>query len=80
MDERLQKYRLKVTAGPSYDTRTHQLVPVNADKTLRIENEHSLVNACVRIQDYRGSCSSRMLQFVPEKKEEEEEEEEKGSN
>ncbi|KAF7589289.1 hypothetical protein BBP40_004509 [Aspergillus hancockii] len=48
------KYRLKVTAGPSYDTSTHQLVPVNEDQTLRIENEHAVVSLCVRIQDYTG--------------------------
>jgi hypothetical protein len=47
-------YRLKVTAGPSYDTSTHQLVPVNEDQTLRIENEHAVVSLCVRIQDYTG--------------------------
>lgn len=47
-------YRLKVTAGPDYDPQTHQIVQVNADKTLRIENEHSIVSACVRVQDYDG--------------------------
>ena len=48
------KYRLKVTAGPSYDPFTHQLVPVNDDQTLRIENEHAITSLCVRIQDYTG--------------------------
>lgn len=54
MDTTRQKHRLKVTAGPSYDAQTHQLVPVNRDETLRLENEHSRVNVCVRIQDYTG--------------------------
>ncbi|KAK6815172.1 hypothetical protein RU639_008376 [Aspergillus parasiticus] len=48
------KYRLKVTAGPSYDPSTHQLVPVNEDQTLRIENEHAITSLCVRIRDYTG--------------------------
>ena len=48
------RYRLKVTAGSSYDPATHQLVPVNEDRSLRIENEHACVRLCVRIQDYTG--------------------------
>lgn len=47
-------YRLKVTAGPEYDTSTHQVVPVNSNKTIRFENQHATVNLCVRIQDYTG--------------------------
>jgi hypothetical protein len=47
-------YRLKVTAGPEYDPSTHQIVPVNSDQTLRIENEHAIINLCVRVQDYTG--------------------------
>jgi hypothetical protein len=47
-------YRLRVTAGPEYDTDTHQIVPVNADKTLRIETEHAIIHLCVRIRDYTG--------------------------
>ncbi|KAE8393990.1 hypothetical protein ETB97_009186 [Aspergillus alliaceus] len=49
-----RKYRLKVTAGPSYDPSTHQLVPVNEDQTLRIENELAITRLCVRVQDYTG--------------------------
>lgn len=49
-----EKYRLKVTAGPDYDTKTHQVVPVNKDQTLHFENEHAIVSVCVRIQDYTG--------------------------
>ncbi|OKL56622.1 hypothetical protein UA08_08148 [Talaromyces atroroseus] len=47
-------YRLKVTAGSEYDVKTHQLVPVNADETLRIESEHAVIHLCVRIRDYTG--------------------------
>lgn len=53
-DNETPKYRLKVTAGPSYDPSTHQLVPVNEDQTLRIENEHAITSLCVRIRDYTG--------------------------
>ncbi|KAE8378950.1 hypothetical protein BDV26DRAFT_260632 [Aspergillus bertholletiae] len=48
------RYRLKVTAGCSYDSSTYQLVPVNEDQTLRIENEHAITSLCIRIQDYTG--------------------------
>lgn len=47
-------YRLRVTAGPSYDLKTHKVVPVNADETLRIENEQAVTYLCVRVQDYNG--------------------------
>lgn len=54
------KYRLKVTAGPDYDAKTHQLVPVNKDQTLRFENEHAIVSLCVRIQGYTGTLLLRI--------------------
>ncbi|KAF5014182.1 hypothetical protein F66182_14916, partial [Fusarium sp. NRRL 66182] len=47
-------YRLRVTTGPSYDLNTHRVVAVNADETLRIENEQAVTYLCVRIQDYTG--------------------------
>jgi hypothetical protein len=47
-------YRLRVTAGPEYDPATHQLVGINSEETLWIENEHAIVNLCVRVQDYTG--------------------------
>ncbi|KAK2767621.1 hypothetical protein FQN54_003779 [Arachnomyces sp. PD_36] len=49
-----KKYRLRVTAGPKYDTETHQTVSVNANETLAIENEHMKVQLCARIQEYNG--------------------------
>ncbi|KAL4871401.1 hypothetical protein BDV12DRAFT_164225 [Aspergillus spectabilis] len=48
------KYRLKVTAGPSYDPSTHQEVPVNEARTLHLKNEHASTNLSVRIQNYTG--------------------------
>ncbi|EEP77468.1 conserved hypothetical protein [Uncinocarpus reesii 1704] len=53
-EEPAERYTLKVTAGPTYDSKSHRIVPVNADETLAIETEHSTVNLCVRIQDYNG--------------------------
>ncbi|KAL4942058.1 hypothetical protein BDV06DRAFT_212167 [Aspergillus oleicola] len=53
-EEKTSQYRLKVTAGPSYDPATHQDVPVNQDKTLKISSEHANVNLAVRIQNYTG--------------------------
>lgn len=55
MSEKASQYRLKVTAGPSYDPATHQEVPVNEDKTLHISNEHAATNLAVRIQNYTGT-------------------------
>jgi hypothetical protein len=51
-------YRLKVTAGPEYDVKTHQIVPVNSPITVRFENEQATVNICVRIQGYTGNTLS----------------------
>ncbi|KAL4885858.1 hypothetical protein BJY04DRAFT_118637 [Aspergillus karnatakaensis] len=48
------KYRLKVTAGTSYDPSTHQEVPVNEAQTLHLRNEHASTNLSVRIQNYTG--------------------------
>ncbi|KAL2850018.1 hypothetical protein BJX68DRAFT_237213, partial [Aspergillus pseudodeflectus] len=53
-DSKASKYRLKVTAGSGYDPSTHQDVPVNEPKTLKIENNHAKTNLAVRIQNYTG--------------------------
>ncbi|EAS29282.3 uncharacterized protein CIMG_08028 [Coccidioides immitis RS] len=53
-EEPSERYTLKVTAGPTYDPKTHQIVPVNADETLTIETEHTTAKLCVRIRDYNG--------------------------
>lgn len=48
------KYRLRVTAGPSYDTETHKLVYVNAPKTLTFESEHIIISIAVRLRKFTG--------------------------
>ncbi|OWP04077.1 hypothetical protein B2J93_2085 [Marssonina coronariae] len=49
-----QKYVLRVTAGPGYETTTHQVVPVNDARSVTIDTEHINVDLNVRIQSYRG--------------------------
>jgi hypothetical protein len=49
-----EQYILKVTAGPSYDTSTHQEVPVNTEKPVKISSSHIDASITVRVQDYRG--------------------------
>ena len=52
---RKDQYRLRVTAGPDRDIKTHQVVPVNSpDKTTIIETDVVSVAVSVRIQKYKG--------------------------
>jgi hypothetical protein len=53
-----QKYKLRVTAGLSYDTTTHVLVPVNAPETLHLNSEHMLLSLAVRIKNFTGVPAS----------------------
>ena len=48
------KYRLRVTAGPSYDTSSHKLVAVNAPETLTFESPHMIISLAVRIRHFTG--------------------------
>lgn len=48
------QYHLVVSAGPSYDTSTHRLVPVNKPEPLTISTPDIQANLNVRIQNYRG--------------------------
>lgn len=48
------KYRLRVTAGPTYDASTHHIVHVNAPTSETIENEHITLNYSVRIKRFTG--------------------------
>ena len=48
------KYRLLITAGPSYDVSTHKLVHVNTDAPTLIENEFMRCKLKVRIKGFRG--------------------------
>jgi hypothetical protein len=49
-----EKYMLKVTAGPTYDTKTHQDVHVNGPHPVKLSSEHLDAVVHVRIKDYRG--------------------------
>lgn len=48
------KYRLQVTAGPSYDTSTHKEVAVNSGDAHLIENDLMSCWLKIRIKDYNG--------------------------
>lgn len=58
-------YRLRVSAGPSYDLKTHKVVPVNAEETLRIENEQAVIYLLVRVQDYNGKPALNKRRIHP---------------
>ncbi len=47
-------YRLRVTAGTSYDPSTHEVVPVNAPKTLTFETSSLIISLAVRIRSFTG--------------------------
>jgi hypothetical protein len=49
-----EKYRLIVTAGPSYDKSTHKVVGVNTGEAVSFENEFVRAKVKVRIRGYRG--------------------------
>ncbi|KAK8210890.1 hypothetical protein IWZ01DRAFT_297296 [Phyllosticta capitalensis] len=53
-DALTSKYKLRVTAGPSYDRSTHRLVNVNGDDSLSFENEFVRVKVKTRIRDFTG--------------------------
>lgn len=48
------KYKLFITAGPSYDKSTHKPILVNTSQATYIENELLRAKICVRIRSYRG--------------------------
>ncbi|KAK5101570.1 hypothetical protein LTR70_000703 [Exophiala xenobiotica] len=52
------KYRLRVTAGPAYDSSTHKVVKVNSPETLTFENEHIIISLAVRLKRFTGFPSS----------------------
>lgn len=49
-----EKYRLIVTAGPSYNKSKHKVVGVNTGESVPIENEYIRAKVKVRIRGYRG--------------------------
>ncbi|KAL9635429.1 MAG: hypothetical protein Q9204_002635 [Flavoplaca sp. TL-2023a] len=48
------KYLLRVTAGPSYDPSSHQVVAVNSGTPTSIQSPLCSADVSVRIQNYRG--------------------------
>ncbi|KAI9725946.1 MAG: hypothetical protein M1828_002274 [Chrysothrix sp. TS-e1954] len=48
------KFRLLVTAGSSYDTSEHQLVPVNLSKPIHVKSDRIEAKINIRVQNYRG--------------------------
>ncbi|EON69107.1 hypothetical protein W97_08293 [Coniosporium apollinis CBS 100218] len=52
------RYRLRVTAGPSYDPSTHKVVQVNSQSAVRIFNRSMIAEVRVRIRDYTGLPAS----------------------
>jgi len=53
-DAKADEYLLRVTAGPSYDLKTHHVVPVNGPEALAFENKFMFTKVKVRIRDYKG--------------------------
>lgn len=56
--EEAERYKLKVTAGPSYDQSLHRIVRVNSEDATYIENEFIRAKVKVRIRSYHGLPSS----------------------
>lgn len=49
-----EKYRLVVTAGPSYDKSSHKVVAVNTGEAVTVENDFIRARVKVRIRGFRG--------------------------
>ncbi|KAH8594739.1 hypothetical protein B0O99DRAFT_624594 [Bisporella sp. PMI_857] len=47
-------YILRVTAGPDYDTKTHQIVHVNSAEPVSIDSDHVKADINIRVKNYRG--------------------------
>lgn len=58
LQQEKEKYRLIVTAGPSYDEREHQPVHVNTEKATYIENDFIRAKIVVRVRGFKGLPSS----------------------
>jgi hypothetical protein len=52
-----EQYMLKVTAGPTYNTKDHQDVLVNTEKPVHISSDLIDAKVHMRIKDYRGTPS-----------------------
>lgn len=49
-----EKYRLVVTAGPSYDQKEHKIIHVNTETPTYIENDFLRAKIQVRVRGFRG--------------------------
>jgi hypothetical protein len=47
-------YRLRATAGTSYDVSTHKVVPVNAPQTITFETSSIILSLAVRLRKFTG--------------------------
>ena len=47
-------YRLRATAGTSYDVSTHKIVPVNAPQTMTFETSSIILSLAVRLRKFTG--------------------------
>ncbi|EMC94072.1 hypothetical protein BAUCODRAFT_219988 [Baudoinia panamericana UAMH 10762] len=57
-DVETEKYKLMITAGPSYDQALHEVVRVNTDVPVYVENEYVRAKINVRIRGFHGLPSS----------------------
>ncbi|KAL0259580.1 hypothetical protein SLS55_005317 [Diplodia seriata] len=48
------RYKLHVTAGPSYDASSHTTVRVNTPHTVLVSNAHVTARVAVRVRDFSG--------------------------
>ena len=53
-----EQYMLRVTAGATYDTKTHQDVLVNSEKPIHLSSDYIDAKLHMRIKDYRGMSIS----------------------
>ncbi|KAK0848788.1 hypothetical protein LTR03_005576 [Friedmanniomyces endolithicus] len=52
--EEVEKYKLLVTAGPSYDESQHEVVKVNSGEPVCVENEFLRAKVTVRVRGFGG--------------------------
>jgi hypothetical protein len=50
----MEKYILRVTAGPEYDTSSHVVIPVNTTEPVKISGPLADIELNVRVQNYAG--------------------------
>ncbi|KAK3075772.1 hypothetical protein LTR53_000597 [Teratosphaeriaceae sp. CCFEE 6253] len=53
-EEEVEKYKLLVTAGPSYDLSRHETVNVNQDDPVYVENDFVRCKVNVRVRGFKG--------------------------